>query len=135
MSTSDHNHNAGQADYTDKDVRIKPLFIFIMVCMVMMVLTILGMNFLMHKLNNDLVKSDNLSNVYSAERQLPENGPVLQGLDQARIDLKKLHAEENALLTQYDWIDKQAGTVRIPVDQAVSILVNKGYPVRESSAK
>ena len=37
-------------------------------------------------------------------------------------DLDELHKAENDLLTSYGWVDKSAGTVRIPIDRAMEIL-------------
>lgn len=42
-------------------------------------------------------------------------------------------AEENALYS-YGWVDQQAGTVRIPIDRAMDLLVERGLPVRQGAA-
>jgi len=133
MSTSDHKHHAGQKDYADTDIKVRPLLIFLIISLVITALTIVGVNVLMHHFNNEMTEAEEFSNVYSLQRQLPEGGAILQGFEQAAADLKKLHAEEDTLLTQYAWIDKQAGTVRIPVDLAIEKAVEKGYPVRTST--
>ena len=36
-------------------------------------------------------------------------------------DLKRMRAEEDAALTTYGWVDKQAGIVRIPIERALDI--------------
>jgi hypothetical protein len=43
-------------------------------------------------------------------------------------------AEENALYS-YGWVDQQAGTVRIPIDRAMDLLVQRGLPVRQQAAQ
>ena len=45
-------------------------------------------------------------------------------------DLKHYHSEQDAILKSYGWVDRDAGTVRIPIDRAMEILLQKGYPVR-----
>jgi hypothetical protein len=45
-------------------------------------------------------------------------------------DLQTMRAAENSVLNSYDWIDKDKGTVRIPVDRAIEILAQKGLPAR-----
>ena len=40
----------------------------------------------------------------------------------------KLRAEEDAVLTTYGWVDRRAGTVRIPIDRAMELLVERGLP-------
>ncbi len=45
-------------------------------------------------------------------------------------DVKGLRREEDKLLDRYTWVDKNAGTVRIPVDRAIELLAEKGLPHR-----
>jgi hypothetical protein len=40
---------------------------------------------------------------------------------------------ENHLLNSYGWVNRQAGTVRVPIQQAMSMLLQKGVPVRNPS--
>jgi len=35
------------------------------------------------------------------------------------------------VLTSYGWVDKNAGVVRIPIDEAMKIVVKQGLPVRQ----
>jgi hypothetical protein len=48
-----------------------------------------------------------------------------------RIDLNQLRAGEDALLHSYGWVDRNAGVVRIPIERAMDLVVEKGLPVRE----
>ncbi len=63
-------------------------------------------------------------------RQMP---PGLRLQTDAPLDLKTYRDGQNKLLSGYGWADKQAGVVRIPVDRAMQLLLQKGYPVRGSS--
>jgi hypothetical protein len=45
-------------------------------------------------------------------------------------ELKAVRAAESQSLTSYGWVDQQKGTVRIPIAQAMDMLVQKGMPVR-----
>ena len=47
-----------------------------------------------------------------------------------RQGLSEMRAGEQATLSSYGWVDKDAGIVRIPVDRAMEILANRGLPVR-----
>ena len=49
------------------------------------------------------------------------------------IDLKELHAREDAELNSYGWVDKGDGTVRIPIERAMDLLLQKGFPGREGT--
>ena len=40
--------------------------------------------------------------------------------------LQQLRAREDHILSTYAWIDKDAGTVRVPIDRAIDLLAAKG---------
>ena len=48
-----------------------------------------------------------------------------------RDDLRDLRTHEDQVLTSYGWVDKNAGVVRIPIDEAMKIVVKQGFPVRQ----
>lgn len=60
-------------------------------------------------------------------RQLPP-APRLQ--PDPLADLHALHAQEDAVLTTYGWVDRQAGIVRIPVSRAMELVIERGLPAR-----
>ena len=45
-------------------------------------------------------------------------------------DLKQYKAAQGEILNSYGWVDQKAGVVRIPIDRAMDILLQKGLPVR-----
>jgi hypothetical protein len=47
-----------------------------------------------------------------------------------REDLRNLRDSEDALLNSYGWVDKNKGTVHIPIQQAMKLTVRRGLPVR-----
>jgi len=46
-------------------------------------------------------------------------------------DIKSLRQEERRLLDTYEWVDKNKGIVRIPIDRAIDVLAEKGLPYRQ----
>jgi hypothetical protein len=50
-----------------------------------------------------------------------------------RLDLWRLRAREDAVLSSYGWLDQQAGTVRIPISRALDLLAERGLPVRSGA--
>jgi hypothetical protein len=60
----------------------------------------------------------------SLQRTPPE--PRLEALP--LVPRRKLRAEEDAILTSYAWVDKPGGFVRIPVDRAMELIVERGLP-------
>jgi hypothetical protein len=53
--------------------------------------------------------------------------PRLQTLPFADIHAQR--EEEDHVLTSYGWVDPKAGTVRIPIEDAIRILAARGLPV------
>jgi hypothetical protein len=44
--------------------------------------------------------------------------------------LQQLRNQEQALLSNYGWIDREAGVARIPVDRAIEIITQNGLPTQ-----
>ncbi len=65
------------------------------------------------------------------ENQLPP-APRLQ--TNPRQDLRDLRAQEDAILDSYGWVDKNAGIVRIPIDEAMRLTLERGLPSRPSGS-
>jgi hypothetical protein len=59
-------------------------------------------------------------------------GPGLDALPEAT--LTEIIIRDNERLTTYGWVDREAGTVRIPIDEAMRLLVERGVPAREGDA-
>lgn len=65
-----------------------------------------------------------------------ENGHVVTGtpipapnlLVNEPLGLQEFRAREDAILSGYSWADKNAGTVRIPIDAAKKLLLQRGIP-------
>jgi hypothetical protein len=57
-------------------------------------------------------------------------GPRLQ--DNPQQDLRDLRARQQSMLTGYGWVSKQAGVARIPIEEAMRIVVERGLPARET---
>jgi hypothetical protein len=47
-----------------------------------------------------------------------------------RGQLNAIRLKEEQTLNTYDWIDQNAGTVRIPIDRAMDLIAQRGLPVR-----
>lgn len=51
-----------------------------------------------------------------------------------RGQLNGVRLKEEQTLSTYGYIDKNAGTVRIPIDRAMDLIAQRGLPVRAQSA-
>jgi hypothetical protein len=49
-------------------------------------------------------------------------------------DMSAFRAREEEALTNYAWIDRTNGIVRIPIERAMDLLLERGLPVRASNA-
>ena len=48
-------------------------------------------------------------------------------------DIKALRQHDKPLVGSYEWVDRNAGTVRIPVDRAMDLLAERGLPYRKGA--
>lgn len=65
-----------------------------------------------------------------AEKAFPD--PRLE--TDERNQLNQVRTREDDLLESYGWVDENAGTVRIPIERAMDLLVQRGLPVRPQGA-
>ena len=45
-------------------------------------------------------------------------------------ELQELRAKQKALLEGYGWVNKEAGVARIPIEDAMKMVVGQGLPVQ-----
>ena len=86
-----------------------------------------------------------LMNYYTKQAaQVPRNFPLsaeyqLQAPPEPRLqihpqqDLRDLRAREDEILHGYGWVDKNTGVARIPIEEAMKIVVQRGLPARENA--
>jgi hypothetical protein len=86
--------------------------------------------------------------VFFAARDRPETRTPAYLLEQRRLpaeppwvetapsrDLTRLRERERQLLHEYRWIDRDQGIARIPIDRAMQLLLQEGFPVRAGEPK
>ena len=52
-----------------------------------------------------------------------------------RQDLTDLRRREDAILGSYGWVDQNAGVVRIPIDEAMKLTLERGLPARQTEKR
>ena len=84
-----------------------------------------------------------------ADMSVPQNQPLLQPfprtgakgeplppiLSTPVTDLAEMRAAEQRALTSYGWVDQQKGIVRIPIDEAMKLTLQRGLPVQAAGGK
>jgi len=68
------------------------------------------------------------------QKYLKKNFPQPQLELNERTELNDIRLREEDTLSTYGWVDQKAGVVRIPVDRAMDLLIQRGLPVRGQSA-
>jgi hypothetical protein len=48
-------------------------------------------------------------------------------------EMRELRARQEALLNGYGWVNRDAGVARIPIEEAMRIVVQRGLPTREKA--
>lgn len=60
----------------------------------------------------------------------PSSGPQPKLLVNEPLNLSTYRAKEHEALTTYGWTDQSTGLVRIPIERAKDLLIERGLPVR-----
>lgn len=68
----------------------------------------------------------------SADSQIPPE-PRIE--EHPALGIQQLHSQEEHTLSTYGWIDKQKGVVRIPIDRAMELQLERGFPTRREPVK
>lgn len=71
-----------------------------------------------------------VSDAVADQRQVELRAAPLQASPEA--DMEAYEAEQRIATEQYKWIDKERGVVRIPVDRAIDLIIERGLESRGS---
>ena len=87
---------------------------------------------LVNTLNTKSGPHDQWSGSKPSREALVAPGPRLQV--SPTTEMRDFRERETLEMTSYGWIDKSAGTVRLPIDRAIDVALAKGFPVREGTS-
>lgn len=118
--------------HEERDTNIRAVLWFAASLIATIVVVLLLMKWVFYTFPGPQVELAPPLSVSPAAGQLPPE-PRLQV--HAPEDLKKMRREENAVLDSYGWVDRQNGIVRIPIDRAMDLLVQRGLPPLKRSGK
>jgi hypothetical protein len=142
-----HESTPGHGSFERQDLQVSGILYFLLGLAVATLLCALGIRglfaFLEHREKalqppvNPLV-----TNVPADTRRIPGDSddylkkafpdPRLEN-DESR-NFSKARLTEDQTLESYGWVDEKAGTVRIPIERAMDLLVQRGLPVRSHGA-
>ncbi len=141
MSNEIQHENGG---YEHQDLQASSVLYFLLVLAVVTVICLFGIKGLYLYLDarekaeqpavNPLV-TNVPTDTRHIEREYPQSAfpsPRLEQFEGVELD-QDLVGEENTLYS-YGWVDEKAGTVHIPIERAMDLLVQRGLPVRLQGA-
>lgn len=124
-----HNHPGGQAGYERRDFNLRGIIVFSIVLVVVCIASAVAMLWVFRYLDTRLVQSEAaVSPVALPAGQLP---PEPRLLTNEPANLSAFQEAQQQQVTTYGWVDKQAGVVRIPVERAKALILERGLPTRE----
>jgi hypothetical protein len=115
------------------DVQVKPAALTGVLILVGLVVIIFLLRLIFnysHSAAVSKVRWDKTSN-FNLDAEEQGQMPLLQRDDAA--DMRVMLQEEEKILHSYGWEDKAAGIVRIPIEQAMDIVVKQGLPTRSGT--
>ena len=115
--------------YEDSDVSMKQLFAFAAGVVALILLGVVG-SAMVFKVFVHHPPTGAPASPFEDVRELP---PDVRLQTNAPLDLKRYRDDQDKILNGYGWVDPHAGVVRIPIERAMELLVQKGYPVRAGS--
>ena len=122
-------HRRGPDDgpgYETRDVAFRPIVLTAIFLVVLSLATVWLMAVLERRLvARDTARSAPPSALAESYGRSEPPAPRLQ--DHALRDLAALRERDRLLLETYGWVDRGAGRVRIPVEQALQLLVAEGH--------
>ncbi|PYJ43501.1 MAG: hypothetical protein DME86_02760 [Verrucomicrobia bacterium] len=115
MSTIPQTNRSGTGHET-RDADVMSLTLLAAILVVGGVIIFIAVSIMMHVLGS---------------HQSPEKNAAVTTLRlqiQPTDDLAKMQAHDNAELSSYGWIDRSKQVVRIPIDRAMQLIVERGLP-------
>jgi len=148
---TNHENASGNGGFERRDIGVSAVFYFLAGLAVLGVITYFLVNGVYHYLQNQTEAQQTpvsplVTNAAKDTRHLPpeyngdydkylqKNFPSPQLEIDERNQLDKIRQHEAQTLNTYDWIDQKAGTVRIPIERAMDLIVQRGLPVRAQAS-
>lgn len=136
----------GHGDFERKDISVNGVVVFLIGLAAMVVVSYFVVDVFYHALERHFEAqqvpiSPLVTNTQQDTRRIPpqygddyakylkESFPAPQLETDERTQLNEVILREEDTLSTYDYVDKNAGTVRIPIDRAMDLLAQRGLPV------
>jgi len=139
-----HGKTTGQGGFERQDLQASGILYFLLSLVIVTVLCLFGLRglyeFLDHRQKAEQPPVNPLvTNAPADTRHIAPGYP--QGAfpnpkleEDERGQLNGILMNEERTLYSYGWVDEKAGTVRIPIEHAMDLLVQRGLPVRSQGS-
>ncbi|HEY5895371.1 MAG TPA: hypothetical protein VIT91_19285 [Chthoniobacterales bacterium] len=108
--------------YEKSDASARGVWIFGMALSLSVVLVVFGIGAMLKFLSAHPTSPERASWVTSPGAEVP--APRLQA--DPRAEMQEYRARQEALLKGYGWVDRERGIVRMPIDQAMDVIAERG---------
>jgi hypothetical protein len=123
-------HGAGGPGYEKSDASIPAMLKSGVVLALVLIVAFVGMKWTLDYFQKSQPLGPPASEVKTPP--VPEQGPMLQV--QPHQELVDYCNGQEQQLNTYGWIDKTSGVVRIPVNRAMELTLERGLPIRAANA-
>jgi len=118
-------HQTGAGGHERKDADVFSMGLLATMLLLSIAVCLLFCWGILHALNRNRAAHES-KRLDAVGQTPPVPGPRL--LVHPGVEWNKVRAQEEAKLNSYDWVDRPAGTVRMPVRRAMQLLVERGLP-------
>ncbi len=143
MTDHELKNSHAQTDFEQEDLGFRPILMFLIwlaVILAVLGLAVKGAYVVMDRYSQTQqpevsplkapVNADTRAASKADVTKFPE--PRLE--EDERTELKDFRLREEERLNSYGWVDEKAGTVHIPIDRAMQLVVERGLLVRNEAA-
>ena len=123
---------AGSGGYEKSDASPRGLVYFALTIAAILAATCLSLIWLFKHYEKTENPGSFVAEPFSATRPLPPP-PRIQ--PNPAVDMQSYWQSQQNLLNTYGWIDRQSGIVRLPVDRAMELLLQRGLPTRAANTQ
>jgi hypothetical protein len=142
--TTKHESTNGHGSYEHRDLQASSILYFLLILLVATMLSLFGLRGFYvyldhHEKAAQPAVNPLVTNVPTDTRHIapgyPQSvfpNPKLEEDERGQLNGFLLTEEET--LYSYGWVDEKAGTVHIPIERAMDLIVQRGLPVRPQGA-
>lgn len=112
----------------NEDVSLKGILIFLGLLALTLTVSYAALTGMERHLEAKARQRDRLAERLGASASVDSSRPYFpypREQTNGEVDLQALRAREDAELNSYGWIDKTAGVIRIPIDRAMDLMVQR----------